>query len=485
MTVLPRPLPTRFSGNRGPGGLGRGPGRGGGPGGGGNSPPGRIPPTGRPVWTPAPALPVPAVAAVARIPLPVQALALIAAFAVGYAIGLALVQLWGRLAGPPRSASNEATFLDTGTFTELGKYTRSVTIHDTVRGETCYGSVSTDDYTKTELVDQTVEGPNVSVRNLRIVCKTVTEVNRCRESGETTNQQVGERLWAYEQSYNIGTSNTVTSGRSTGVWSGPNIVSVRGTFTRRVVLNNVKRNGVIVWEPNQPETPTPIAPVFNETPAVAAAPQLLPVLPVRPIAPAADPVPVPSEPATAPRPAPVRVAPRPALPLPVPDARQTNSGQLLPLPQAAPATIPADVHFPWPGGPAVGPGGTRPDAVAIAQEVGRIEQKLALMPKPGPDPSNPVDWGDLASTLLRIWEAIQSVNAAGVYTLSSPCELDEDTEERIVTEVPYDGALSWLEVLNNKVDALAQLQQVAKDLKQPICRHKAQGQPVTVTFIEE
>jgi hypothetical protein len=158
---------------------------------------------------------------------------------------------------------------------------------------------------------------------------------------------------------------------------------------------------------------------------------------------------------------------------------------VVPAPTEAPTPTPGDVHFPWPGGPGVGPGGARPDIAAIAQEVGRIEQKLALMPRPGSDPSNPIDWGDLAATLLRIWEAISASSAGGTYTLGSPCVVDEATGERVVTEVQYSGGLTWLDVLNNKVDALAELQQAAKDLKQPICRHKAEGQPVTVTFTQQ
>jgi hypothetical protein len=107
------------------------------------------------------------------------------------------------------------------------------------------------------------------------------------------------------------------------------------------------------------------------------------------------------------------------------------------------------------------------------------------MPRPGGDPSNPIDWGDLAATLLKIWEAISASSAGGTYTLGSPCVVNEATGERVVTEVQYSGGLTWLDVLNNKVDALAELQQAAKDLKQPICRHKAEGQPVTVTFTQQ
>ena len=225
--------------------------------------------------------------------------------------------------------------------------------------------------------------------------------------------------------------------------------------------------------PAAPPTPRPAFPATVPTapPAVVPEPEVAPAPaqpgPSRP--PVAPPIP---RPATTP-------TVKPAAPVPVVD------GVIVPVPAPAPTATPVDVHYPWPNGPGVGPGGTRPDIAAIAQEVGRIEQKLALMPRPGGDPSNPIDWGDLAATLLRIWEAFSASSAGGTYTLSSPCVVNEETEERIVTEVQYSGGLTWLDVLNNKVDALAELQQAAKDLKQPICRHKAEGQPVTVTFTQQ
>ena len=52
----------------------------------------------------------------------------------------------------------------------------------------------------------------------------------------------------------------------------------------------------------------------------------------------------------------------------------------------------------------------------------------------------------------------------------------------VVVEVP--GALTSFGAILNRLDALAQLIQVHKDLKQPGCKHKPTGEWVTVQFEE-
>lgn len=474
MTVLARPLPPRVSGNRGPGGAGRGPGSG------GNRPPGRIPPSGRPVWTPTPALPAPVVTVATRVPLPLQALALLGAFASGYAIGLALVQLWGLLAGKPRQASNLANYVDTGNLPGTGVWSYARSDKSVTSAVSCSNGSDASGSNNFGVIEGSFGSSTDKRKDVRFEATSVTQQLICGSPTEYS----GGKLYPFRYTYTDASTGVVSSGWPVSLDAVHKQSSLRGTFTRASTLLWVKRDGVTVWQPSPAEVPQRIAPRFDEAPEIAAVPDLLPVLPVLPIAPDAEPVQVPGNPPTAPRPAAVPTGPRPMLPLPAPGARPTNNGQLLPLPEASPATTPGDVHFPWPGGPAVGPGGTRPDIVAIGQEVGRIEQKLALMPRPPADPSNPVDWGDLAATLLRIWEAIAASNAGGKYTLSSPCVLDEAEENRIVTEVPYAGGLTWLDVLSNKIDALAGLQQAAKDLRQPVCSgHRAKGDLVTVNFI--
>lgn len=49
-------------------------------------------------------------------------------------------------------------------------------------------------------------------------------------------------------------------------------------------------------------------------------------------------------------------------------------------------------------------------------------------------------------------------------------------------EVEAPGASSQFEVLLNRFDALAELIQVHKNLKQPGCKHKLAGEIVSVNF---
>lgn len=161
-------------------------------------------------------------------------------------------------------------------------------------------------------------------------------------------------------------------------------------------------------------------------------------------------------------------------------------GNLVPLPPALPATTPADVHFPVPGGSPVGGLAQSPPATlaGIAAEVGRIEAKLNRL-------LNPLAPGDSTDLLQLLWQAIQALynsmadnRPAGEYLLSTPCELDEDGD-RIVSSVGYPETSDNTAAVLARIDALAALLQTHKDLKQPICRQTpAVGQPVQVQFVQ-
>jgi hypothetical protein len=183
--------------------------------------------------------------------------------------------------------------------------------------------------------------------------------------------------------------------------------------------------------------------------------------------------------------APVRV---PVLPQPTPSALPTVDGVVVSPSQTPTPTTNPDAVFPIPGRPPVVGNGPRPELGEIAKELGRLESKLHGLMNPAPE-ANPVpewinDLGDTLNFARMVYELFTATQAGGTYTLSSPCVLDE-SGGRIPTEIDYEGDLGWLGVLSNKIDALAQLQQAAKNLKQPICRHKAEGQPVTVTFTQQ
>lgn len=190
---------------------------------------------------------------------------------------------------------------------------------------------------------------------------------------------------------------------------------------------------------------------------------------------------------TAPRPMlPPLVSPRP-WPAAAPSARPVlNDGTLAPLAPALPASVPADVHYPVPGGAPVGGLAQAPQATlaGIAAEVGRIESKLNRM-------LNPTPVGDSSDLMQLLWQAIQALynsmtdnRPAGAYLLSSPCELDANGD-RILSSVTWPATEDNTAAVLARIDAIAALLQTHKDLKQPNCKPPAAtGQPVQVQFTQ-
>jgi hypothetical protein len=150
-----------------------------------------------------------------------------------------------------------------------------------------------------------------------------------------------------------------------------------------------------------------------------------------------------------------------------------------PLPQAATAVKPTATTEHKVGPitiPAKAPAAT---LLGIAEEVGRIEQKLEIVLNPG-NKSPDVSWmGDLA----KLVELLLSATAGGKYQMLAPCEFNPDGS-RVKKEAPYGGSLDRIGVLHNKVDALAAMMQHGKDLKQPICDEPIPRSTVTVTAYE-
>jgi hypothetical protein len=252
--------------------------------------------------------------------------------------------------------------------------------------------------------------------------------------------------------------------------------------------------------PFQPEQPTPgpepepeVAPLQSPPPLPLVVP--LPASPTEPgkapqPAPVPQPAPQPAGPGPGVAPAPPAVAPRtPAYPQPTPTQQPTPTGQptapdgtLVPLPLPLPRLTPTNSHVV--NGTEVPANGPAPTLTGIAQELGRLERKSAQLLDPGRAPTGPnLDrLGQLGDGLGSLLEALFFLTQGGEYGLSSPCELNE-AGERVPVVVPFSGALNSFGVLSNKIDALAELLQASKDLKQPICRPKAPiGEPVTVNF---
>lgn len=174
---------------------------------------------------------------------------------------------------------------------------------------------------------------------------------------------------------------------------------------------------------------------------------------------------------------PPATAPKPIV-LPVnPDVEFDAAG--LPLPQVAPAVKPTPVTDHIVGDLKIPARAPQATMQGIAEEVGRIEQKLSIMLNPG-DLKDKIDWMKL---FLDIKELLQASTSGSVYQLSSPCELDANGN-RIIKEAAYSGDLSYMAVISNKIDALAQLIQHSKDLKQPACIPPIPRSTVTVTAYE-
>jgi len=134
------------------------------------------------------------------------------------------------------------------------------------------------------------------------------------------------------------------------------------------------------------------------------------------------------------------------------------------------------------GGPGQSP---QPTLDGIAQEVGRIEGKLSRMladglPGGGGGGGAPdgFPWGKLIEFLL-------SIDGPGGYDLQGPCERGPDGELLPPRRAEWGASAGLERNILKRVDALAELLQHHKDLRQPICTPgRAVGQPVTVTFQE-
>jgi len=230
----------------------------------------------------------------------------------------------------------------------------------------------------------------------------------------------------------------------------------------------------------EPSTTPAAEPVPLPLPAPAPLPQVVPE--VQPEVAPVEPGPTRSAPPV------VLPAPKP-LPLPGADpSRVTVQNGALPAagPLPVPTTDPGSI-IPWPGAapiPGTGPA-PAPTLQGIAQEVGRIERKIEVMMSPNA-PGNLIDKFDLLQDLIRpIVELILAAQSGTTYTLDSPCEVDAEGNRLPATEVEAPGALTQFGAILNRIDALAELLQVHKDLKQPNCRGAdvpVGGEFVTVNF---
>jgi hypothetical protein len=118
----------------------------------------------------------------------------------------------------------------------------------------------------------------------------------------------------------------------------------------------------------------------------------------------------------------------------------------------------------------------------IASEVGRIEQKLRILStKPS---GGSVDLSPLEALLAELLEKLSQAYSSGSYELVGPCEPALGGGPGASRSAAWAGGIGNFASIIARLDALAELIQHHKDLRQPICRQKASGEEVTVVFEE-
>lgn len=173
---------------------------------------------------------------------------------------------------------------------------------------------------------------------------------------------------------------------------------------------------------------------------------------------------------------------RPA-PLPLTRTGTTPAGLPQTQAQAAPAQTPATTHFV--NGVAIAAPSARATLAAIATELQRVEEKTAnVLRELAKGQDLPISLGELIALVQSLVDLIVNQREAGSYSLLAPCEVDANGD-RVEKTADYEGGYIF-DQINNKIDALAQLMQHQKDLKQPICGglENVPGNNVTVHFTE-
>ena len=241
-----------------------------------------------------------------------------------------------------------------------------------------------------------------------------------------------------------------------------------------------------------PNRPAPIAPPLP-VPGVPTVPEPSPDPDVSPVpgpAPTPDPGPSPA-PDTDPEPGRTPIPVPPGIPVPTVPSTPTTpdtalptvpDGNVAPQPTPAPVPTPPNVHFPQPGQPGVNPGGTRPDITAIAQEVGRIEQKVASQG----NVLNNIPWQLILAALQGLEDLLAGPTPGTTYTLTGVCEEPDDDGNQPVFSTPV-GDAPGLEAIQKRIDALPQILQQHLAYKTPTCGGTLQssGDWRTISFRSE
>ena len=116
----------------------------------------------------------------------------------------------------------------------------------------------------------------------------------------------------------------------------------------------------------------------------------------------------------------------------------------------------------------------------IAVEIGRIESKVgSLMARPAPEG---IDWEGLLSQIAELLTPDAEPVPGATYQVRRPCGRGADGQPLppVLVEVPE--AANATTAILQRLDALAELIDEQKQLRQPVCKGKPGGEPVTVTF---
>ena len=191
-------------------------------------------------------------------------------------------------------------------------------------------------------------------------------------------------------------------------------------------------------------------------------------------------------PGTQPRPIPVPLPVPTPQPPPVPDEGQQTGpdGRPVPVPPPDPKPLPPSLEDFL--GETIGQPGTAPPPTlpAIAQEVGKLEQKLRIIGTRQAAQGSTAGLEALEALLEQLLNLLLSAFPGGSYVLESPCPGSGSGGQSSTQAATWGGGVGRLVEVSRKLDAIAELIQIHKDMRQPVCATKASGEEVTVIFEE-
>lgn len=463
---------------------------------GGGAVPVRIPmmPGGRPPRPPVPPqIPMgpwdlPPIAPAAAVPL----IPLAAAFLAGAATNLAVQALWGYLNSRLKKKQDLAngtrydwptprTVAVTGSWNDTGYSQKWCTTNANAGNVPSANGAINSSYNN--VVGLTLEG--IGSYSYNFDCGVENLVNTIAAAGNfhLSNGSTTRVVW---RSLKSGTGKLLGSPRPYST----------GSPSNGAIVTGVTAGGVPFVLPDIAD-PAFAPPSFDPEAEPLADPVIQPTLPKRPpvappdtAVPDGEPLPPTGDPGTGPgtgagtstrtRQLGLLLPLRPPSVIPLPPGDPTAPDITIGSPKRPKADLPAPVTDPGtevtPDG-VIGQPGTPPPPTldGIAAEVGKIEQKTRqLLNRPQ------LSLEDLLAAIEDLLgdEAEPDPYPAGSYLLLPVCE---DKDPAVANWQAGEGQLN---LLNAKLDALAELLQAHKDFRQPICATKASGQPVTVQFQE-